>query len=105
MENSALLDQAVSRLASDFGITVPAGLMEGAETFDQVVAAISALAAAETAAAFGIDMEEMAPDRFDRNSAAMDGVAGADGSVVRPVVRDAGPLPVSFAQQRLWFLD
>ncbi len=38
-------------------------------------------------------------------SAAPEGAPGAAPGAIVPAPRDAGPLPLSFAQQRLWFLD
>ncbi|MFP2911696.1 amino acid adenylation domain-containing protein, partial [Pyxidicoccus sp. 3LFB2] len=76
--HSLLATQAISRIRSAFQVDLP----------------LRALFEAPTVAA-------LAP----RVEAAMRAGQGLQAPPLVPVARDAGPLPLSFPQQRLWFLD
>ncbi|MCX4391837.1 non-ribosomal peptide synthetase [Streptomyces sp. NBC_01767] len=75
--HSLLATQVTSRLRDALGVEVPVRELFAAPTVVGLAAAVAELAA--------------------------DGTAGTDPMV--PADRNSGPLPLSFAQQRLWFLD
>ncbi|MEU4503562.1 amino acid adenylation domain-containing protein [Streptomyces sp. NPDC024089] len=75
--HSLLATQVTSRLRDALGVEVPVRELFAAPTVVGLAAAVAELAA--------------------------DGTAGTDPMV--PADRTGGPLPLSFAQQRLWFLD
>ncbi|MGW2100130.1 amino acid adenylation domain-containing protein [Streptomyces olivaceoviridis] len=75
--HSLLATQVMSRLRDALGVEVP----------------VRALFAAPTVAGLAAAVAEPAPD------------AAAGAGRIVPADRTGGPLPLSFAQQRLWFLD
>ncbi len=86
--HSLLATQVTSRVARTFGVDLPLGALFEAPRLRDLALRIEALRAATAAAAAG------------------DGDAAPRPPLVpRPRQAAGGPLPLSFAQQRLWFLD
>jgi acyl carrier protein len=76
--HSLLATRLVTRIGSTFGIEIP----------------LRTVFEAPTVAGLAKKVE-----------AALAGIRGAQAPPIRPVSRDTGALPLSFAQERLWFLD
>ena len=115
--HSLLATRLAHRVAERFGIKPPLRLIFAAPTLGEFCVAVGAAAAAALRATFGSDAERtpaapIAPNHTEETppsrpsatvtpppSSAEHGV-----SLVRRIDRDI-PLPLSFAQRRLWFLD